>query len=172
MDLRTERTLAWITQAFVDRVLANGFDQVTVSQLAIDAKISRKTFYAHYLDKYDLAEKLGQTLLDQYATSLKARLTDQNADLQTMIDTLIAPQHEGRLLQALLTIHTTEFDFEHQFSVLLAQRVRAFWHTDDPLEQAIVVNFALTTIRYYAGSDEVFSLERQRRIMQRLAALF
>jgi AcrR family transcriptional regulator len=172
MDLRTERTLQWIEQAFIDGVLKEGFDKVTVSQIATAANISRKTFYAHYLDKYDLAEKLADILLTQYATSLNERLTNQDADLQDMVDMLIGDEHEGRLLRALLTIHTEAFDFEHRFGSLLSDRIRAYWHTDDELEQEILVSYALTTIRHYSGSGETFSRERQHRIVQRLANMF
>jgi len=171
MDLRTERTLQWIENAFVQLVLTEGFAKVTVSQLSNDAQINRKTFYAHYLDKYDLATKLGQDFLAKYDDALQERLTDHTINLQAMIDSFMLKENEGRLLRALLLIHTEEFDFEQQFTALLKQRISQFWQTDDPLEMALLTNYALTTIRYYAGSDEHFSLERQVGIIRRLTDL-
>jgi AcrR family transcriptional regulator len=43
-----------IQKAFVQLIQAQGFDKLSVQQLAKTAAISRGTFYLHYLDKYDL----------------------------------------------------------------------------------------------------------------------
>lgn len=58
MDEKTDRRILKsqkaIQQAFCDILLEQGFDAVTVKDIAERADISRKTFYLHYGDKYDL----------------------------------------------------------------------------------------------------------------------
>jgi len=58
VDLRVQRSLHLIRDAFIALVVEEGFDQVTVHAIAQRAQINRATFYRHYSDKYDLAEKL------------------------------------------------------------------------------------------------------------------
>ena len=54
-----------IQQAFVQLVLEKGFEKTSVSAIIKLASIHRSTFYAHYVDKYDLLEKLQDQVLLQ-----------------------------------------------------------------------------------------------------------
>src|SRR5699024_9554135 len=108
MDLRTKRSLQAIEEAFVESVLAKGFAKTTVSEIAAQAEINRKTFYAHYLDKYDLAEKLGDKLIAKYDHSLTERLSGKNTDLNDIIDGFISNNEDLQLFKAMLTVHSDE----------------------------------------------------------------
>lgn len=55
---RNTQTKENLKKSFIKLVNAKNFDSVTVSDLARDSKINRGTFYLHYLDKYDLMDKL------------------------------------------------------------------------------------------------------------------
>lgn len=58
MNEKTDRRIAKsrkaIHQAFLEMLLERGFDAITVKDITEKADISRKTFYLHYVDKYDL----------------------------------------------------------------------------------------------------------------------
>lgn len=60
-DLRFRRTEVQIQKAFVKLVNQKGFRHTTVGDIAKLAHINRATFYAHYLDKYDLLDSLEET---------------------------------------------------------------------------------------------------------------
>lgn len=74
-DLRVQRTLALIRDAFMELVVARGFENVTVSAIAAQAQINRATFYRHYTDIYDLAERLTDLLF----AGVTARFADSAA---------------------------------------------------------------------------------------------
>jgi AcrR family transcriptional regulator len=57
MDLRIKRTRKFIREAFFELIHEKGFDPVTVGEITERAMINRSTFYRHYREKYDLAEK-------------------------------------------------------------------------------------------------------------------
>ncbi len=57
-DLRYTRTEDAIRQAFTDCVNTVGYTKTTVAMICRRAKINRKTFYGHYLDKEDLLDRL------------------------------------------------------------------------------------------------------------------
>lgn len=39
-------------------IIQEGFDNITVKHLTEKANVGRKTFYLHYLDKYDLLDQM------------------------------------------------------------------------------------------------------------------
>ena len=57
MDLRIKRTRKFIREAFFELIREKGFDALTVGEITERSMINRSTFYRHYQDKYDLAEK-------------------------------------------------------------------------------------------------------------------
>lgn len=62
-DLRWRRTHEQIKQGFIKELIHQSFEQLTISTLIQTAKISRRAFYMHYADKYDLREQLESHLI-------------------------------------------------------------------------------------------------------------
>ena len=56
LDPRVRRTRQGIEQAFVDLVNENGFQSISVQDIAARAGINRATFYAHFPDKFALLQ--------------------------------------------------------------------------------------------------------------------
>ncbi|OZG69219.1 TetR/AcrR family transcriptional regulator [Bifidobacterium eulemuris] len=55
---RATQSEAKIRAAFITLMGTKGFDAMTVSDIAREAGVNRGTFYMHYLDKYDLRQRL------------------------------------------------------------------------------------------------------------------
>lgn len=75
-DLRVRRTQKMLHDAFIALVIDKGFESITVQMLAEEAMINRATFYRHYQDKYELAERVCATLTAEYQESLRAKLPE------------------------------------------------------------------------------------------------
>ncbi|PAB01385.1 TetR/AcrR family transcriptional regulator C-terminal domain-containing protein [Enterococcus canintestini] len=65
VDRRILKTKKAIKAAFIDLIMKNEIDAISIAMITEQADIGRKTFYLHYYDKYDLmdqiiAEYLGQ----------------------------------------------------------------------------------------------------------------
>jgi len=58
VDRRILKSQDAIKNAFVELMSEKGFDKVTVKDICIKANVGNRTFYLHYLDKYDLLDKL------------------------------------------------------------------------------------------------------------------
>ncbi|MCQ6560568.1 TetR family transcriptional regulator [Paenibacillus mendelii] len=56
----------YIVIAFLDLLDKSPFDKISVSQIVKKAGISRSTFYLHFLDKYDLMDKLTEHITDEF----------------------------------------------------------------------------------------------------------
>lgn len=70
-DFRTRRTKSRIQQAFIGLLNEVGINKVTVSEIIQRAKISRRSFYVHYHDKYDLLDQIEQTIKDDLRRDLR-----------------------------------------------------------------------------------------------------
>lgn len=71
-DLRVKRTQLMLQNAFMDLVVEVGFGAITIQMLAERAMINRATFYRHYEDIFDLAEKIYLRLAQEYRESVEA----------------------------------------------------------------------------------------------------
>ncbi|MEM7131500.1 MAG: TetR/AcrR family transcriptional regulator [Chloroflexota bacterium] len=71
-DRRVKRTQQMLQQAFMELVVEEGFNSMTVQILAERAMINRATFYRHYDDIYDLAEKVFLKIIDEHLVSVQA----------------------------------------------------------------------------------------------------
>lgn len=56
-----------IKQAFIELMSIKNFDQITVQDISDKANVGRRTFYHHYLDKYDLLSKV----IEEHINELK-----------------------------------------------------------------------------------------------------
>jgi AcrR family transcriptional regulator len=74
-DRRTEKTRKGIKAALVTYLAQKELSRITVREISETADINRATFYAHYLDVYDLYEKVEQEILMDWS-ALILRMED------------------------------------------------------------------------------------------------
>lgn len=58
IDRRIIKSQKAIKNAFLALMAEKGFDAITIQEISDRADVNRRTFYLHYLDKYDLLDKL------------------------------------------------------------------------------------------------------------------
>jgi len=58
LDRRVQKSRQAIRDAFVALMKEKDFDHITVQDITERANVSRKTFYLHFLDKYDLLDRV------------------------------------------------------------------------------------------------------------------
>lgn len=87
IDLRVQRTREQIRDAFMALLLEKPFDQISVSELAQRARINRATFYRHYTDIHDLAERLTDLLFAEMREPFNQQGGESSAaDWQILFD--------------------------------------------------------------------------------------
>ena len=69
-DRRTEKTRKGIKAALVTYLAQKELSRITVREISETADINRATFYAHYLDVYDLYEKVEKETIVAFALLL------------------------------------------------------------------------------------------------------
>lgn len=58
VDRRILKSQEAIKNALIELMTEKGFDQITIQDIANKANVGRRTFYLHYMDKYDLIDKI------------------------------------------------------------------------------------------------------------------
>ena len=88
MDAKTDRriakTQAAIQGAFLEMLLKDGFDAITVKDITEKANIGRKTFYLHYMDKFDLLNAIVIQHLNELET-----ICEQKKEMDFITGTII-----------------------------------------------------------------------------------
>lgn len=79
VDRRILKSQEAIKKAVIDLMAEKNFDDITIQNISDTANVSRKTIYLHYLDKFDLLDKI----IEEHITELKevcesAAETDSN----------------------------------------------------------------------------------------------
>lgn len=84
-DARVRYTQMVIIKSFIALLKARPINKITVKEICEGAEINRATFYKHYLDVYDLLEKIENHFLDE----LKEVLSDKEGSTTKEVLTYI-----------------------------------------------------------------------------------
>lgn len=102
MDKRIEKTKHGIFNAFIELRAKKSLERISVKELCELANINKSTFYAHYLDIYDLSDKIENEITSQIINeidlddlmckpaSLPQQLSILYASKQTLISTVFS----------------------------------------------------------------------------------
>lgn len=80
-DQRTRVTKLLIRKAFMELLTRKHIQSISVKELCDEAGISRGTFYAHYIDIYDLLEKIENEMLRDFEAALEPLLSAEAGDI-------------------------------------------------------------------------------------------
>ncbi|MCM3127185.1 TetR/AcrR family transcriptional regulator [Paenibacillus provencensis] len=65
VDRRILKTQEALKKAVIELMSNKNFDDITIQEISDSANLSRGTIYLHYLDKYDLLDKLIESHIDE-----------------------------------------------------------------------------------------------------------
>ena len=125
-DLRVIKTRENIETTFLELLDKKSFSQITVGELISACRISKGTFYYHYKDKYDLAQKL---LNKQLAIYNEIFLRNQQmalngaSNIEPLVSTLMDAAH---IFHKLSSIQSTEFDARKECTDFLVNKFITF----------------------------------------------
>jgi AcrR family transcriptional regulator len=71
-DKRIERTKKNLKKALVSLLTKSTFEHISVTNLCLEASVSRFTFYSYYGDKYELADEFFKDMLNYASNDLKS----------------------------------------------------------------------------------------------------
>lgn len=84
-DARVRYTKMVIVQSFIRLLKNKPINRITVKEICELSEINRATFYKHYLDVYDLLDKIEAQYLDELMEVLNSRKNNTPKDILTLI---------------------------------------------------------------------------------------
>lgn len=94
LDARLRYTRMVIKNSFVELLKKKPVNKITVKEICEMAEINRATFYKHYLDVYDLLDKLEQEFLLELQNNVQQSIEKSFKDTFTLILTGIKADSE------------------------------------------------------------------------------
>lgn len=151
---KNKKTKQLIQQSFLQLLQEKSFDSITVGDITKVAGINRGTFYLHYLDKYDLLEKIEQQLFEQFGDHIdrlqanySATQTFEEEQEHLAASLFSAIQQQAPILKIFLS-HHGRAGFHYRFRDAFAQKVRINIEQNEAFQQlpfAIDYFFAFIT---------------------------
>ncbi|MCR8980754.1 TetR/AcrR family transcriptional regulator [Brevibacillus laterosporus] len=120
-DVRVYKTKKSISEALIILLNEKDFSQITIKDICTRSLTSKSTFYSHFVDKYDLLEKI----VKKHASSFKKEITlrfefmDQGnvaEVIEMIIDQTSANKTE---IATLLNVHVSLADLRVEFETIL-----------------------------------------------------
>ncbi|MBD8137815.1 TetR/AcrR family transcriptional regulator [Peribacillus frigoritolerans] len=65
VDRRVQKSQEAIKNAFIELMTEKSFDHITIQDISDRANVGRRTIYDHYMDKFDLLDKLIEEHINQ-----------------------------------------------------------------------------------------------------------
>ncbi len=161
--LRTDRA---ITQALIRLLRVKPFEKITVSDILEEAPVTRSTFYQHFHDKYEIAEKMQSDLVEN-RPEMQNLVRTQPPTLSAEIQKRIFQNQD--YISALLKIHTEHVDIREAFVRQLTDYYLADAVSPTAAMEANVYANAITAYQLTATDalTQDLSLEHFHRIMLR-----
>ncbi|QEA31519.1 TetR/AcrR family transcriptional regulator [Secundilactobacillus malefermentans] len=179
-DLRIRRTEIAIKRSFIDLVNQEGFNAISVTKIAENAMINRLTFYKHYADKYDLAEKLIKSLSADYRQAVEERiqLMDSGLDFGEIIK-IMTPElkqvflNQRDTIKALNTIQIGSLTLQSEIKTIISDNIDQLTHHESSvLEKAITLSLFLTIINYVLEQEKIPNYHEIGQILQNMQHYF
>lgn len=126
-DARVRYTRMVIKQSFEELLREKPLNRITVKEVCEKAEINRATFYKHYLDCYDLLDKIQEETLDKFDAMLAAMETK---GAQATLTELLCILRDNAALFEKLHSHGQPTSFSHK---LVA---RCFQHMERRIPQS------------------------------------
>ncbi|MCG0733769.1 Transcriptional regulator, TetR family [Lactiplantibacillus plantarum] len=179
-DFRMKKTDDVITKSFVDLVIENGFDNVTVKDIALKSIISRKTFYLHYEDKFALTDAILQDILTWLDETLKKKrlLINQGIGLSNAVGQLEPELRQllmcwSRPINAIMTIPQAKMQLMDGLKDILSNHLQAaLTHPKSDLEINVIGGMMLGMIRYYLQTNDFPSSKEIHQLSDTLNLIF
>lgn len=151
-----------ILNAFIELSTEMPFESITVQKIVDAALISRYTFYMHFHDKYEVAERIQDDLYQEFTRLISQEIPAINAanaaapDRQQMMDVTILEFYKKHFApaQSIINIHTETIDFSGRIKAFLAENYKSRFpdHESLELEARLYANMATTLSEYYISN--------------------
>lgn len=142
-DLRVIKTNRDIKRAFIRLLQTTGFNKITVQDICSEALIGRSTFYHHYVDKYDLLQRLVTQLETDFEHLLHNRLHQVSSDSLLTFLYQSLNQRKTEFL-TLIAIQVDDINLEKGLTTIISRNLLTYLTTQNTSALPVSTEFLAT----------------------------
>lgn len=150
--IRTDKA---IKQAFINLLKTKPFEKITVQDILDETPVTRSTFYKHYHDKYEIAEKMQEEYFNSQMSIRKA--LHENPIFSPSL--LKVSKENRELMEALLKIHTEHVDLRKALAEQSKEHYLSGITGDYPQLEAELYAECITAFQISSNNTQVHSFE-------------
>lgn len=150
------RTDKAIKQALIKLLKTKPFEKITVQDILDETPVTRSTFYKHYHDKYEIAEKMQEDFFEAQGTLKKAY---HNTHTPITPAILRISQQNREIMDALLKIHTEHVDLRNSLANHAIDHYLSGPTGASPNLEAEIYAQAITAFRLSSKGSDEFTFE-------------
>lgn len=149
MDRRIRRTRRMLKQGLAELMREKEFKDITVKDITDRMDLNRGTFYLHYVDTYDLLEKLENETLSDFQTMIDEHLSlTGKSSLRPVIEPIASYIVENADFCKILFENKASNDFVRKFTELIYQNGEAFIRERLPEASSLAVDYCFSFISF------------------------
>ncbi|MBQ8627057.1 MAG: TetR family transcriptional regulator [Agathobacter sp.] len=141
-----ERTDRAITNALISLLKVKSFEKITVQDILDETPVNRATFYAHFHDKYEIAERMLSEFKAVEKNIVDKLSIQKKSNYPQIMQTAFLQKRD--LVEALLKIHTDKVDL--RMAIASGWREKYLAESDSPNKE--------TEAEMYAQAMTAFQL--------------
>lgn len=150
--IRTDKA---IKQALMKLLKSKPFEKITVQDILDETPVTRSTFYKHFHDKYEIAEKMQDDFFEAQSTLQKAFHSSHSLSPGM----LRISQQNYEIMESLLKIHTEHVDLRHSLAKQAVNYYLSGTVGNSPALEADIYAQAITAFRLSTEGNEDFTFE-------------
>lgn len=149
MDRRIRRTRRMLKQGLAELMREKEFKDITVKDITDRMDLNRGTFYLHYVDTYDLLEKLeNETLSDFQSMIDDHRSQTGKTSLRPVIEPIASYIIENADFCKILFENKASNDFILKFTEMVCRNGEAFLRQRLPEASRLSVDYCISFISF------------------------
>ena len=160
------RTHNAITNAMIHLLKDKPFEKITVQDILDETPVTRATFYAHYQDKYEIAEKMQEEYFRIQKEVIQKLSTEKRSNYPNIIQQTYNRNRD--LVEALLKIHTDTVDLRNTLAAGLEKSYLNSSSSPTRGTEAKIYAQAMTAFQFAClegNPEQAFSTEFINQVM-------
>lgn len=165
------RSKKLIKEAYISLLREKPATKITVTDIVKTANISRGTFYAHYLDTYDLLVSFQRDFFQTYLGFIQKhhepKLVDQ---LDCILDQIVEIMHKNYETYCILANQDFSFDFYDKLINVTIDELKKEYHIDEETKRTlnICLNGFMLILRSWINDPDFQTINDYSNTLKKL----
>ncbi|MDF1507936.1 TetR-like C-terminal domain-containing protein [Robertmurraya sp. DFI.2.37] len=137
LDRRKKYTRMALKDGLIKLLQEKPISAITVKEICGIADINRSTFYSHYLDHYDLLNKIEEEIIEDMAGYLNECTYEKDEDDLLLIERLLEYFHSKHEVCTTLLNENMDTTFQKKVTIFAHQSFMKNWRASHTLDKEI-----------------------------------